>query len=178
MLHMIHIIVVIGAIALANAGRAANLASDDASDPAYSGVWTNGSNGGVGFGAWQLFITGYAGHLIQDSTKNGDGQDDGVSNGIAGDGDINTGSPAKLAWGMSAIPGSSATAIRPFTGGALDLGQTFSLNCDNGSVQDGGRVIVSLLDSSSNPVFSFFFDGGATHYQYSNSSGTTTTSIG
>jgi hypothetical protein len=172
------VIAIIITFALANDAWAANLAADDASDPAYNSGWLNGSNGGYGFGAWQLSAIGVAGHLIGDSTTNADGSDDGNVNGVAGDRDINTGSPATKAWGMFADLDDSATAIRPFTGGALNFGQTFSINFDNGFVRFGGRVAVSLLDSSSNPVFSVFFDGGTTHYQYSDSSGTTTTSIG
>jgi hypothetical protein len=91
-------ITAISALALASATWAANLASDDASDPAYSGGWTNGSNGGTGFGAWQLSTFGTpAGHFIGNSTNNADGADDGLYNGTAGDSDINTGAIAPVA---------------------------------------------------------------------------------
>jgi hypothetical protein len=44
--------------ALARQSSAANLAFDDASDPVYTNGWFSGSNGGYGFGAWQLVISG------------------------------------------------------------------------------------------------------------------------
>jgi hypothetical protein len=93
------IIAIIDTFTLANAAWAANLAADDASDPAYNSGWLNGSNGGYGFSAWQLSVSHLfdVGHLIGDSTTNADGSDDGNVNGVAGDRDINTGSPATKA---------------------------------------------------------------------------------
>jgi hypothetical protein len=180
-------ITAISALALASATWAANLASDDASDPAYSGGWTNGSNGGTGFGAWQLLTVGtMSGHFIGDSTKNADGADDGNVNGKAKDNDINTftGSGQPVAWGMYASEigfGSatnSATAIRPFTGGPLNSGQTFSIDFDNGYVNGKvGQIRLSLLDGNFNPVFSIFFIGGPSNYGYSDAFGSANTTI-
>jgi hypothetical protein len=107
---MKRVIAILGALALANFAWGANLASDDASDPAYSGGWTNGSNGGSGFGPWQLTTIGFiAGHFIGNSIQNADGSDNGNINGTASDSDINTGTIAPVAWGMFAIINGNTT---------------------------------------------------------------------
>jgi hypothetical protein len=176
------IIAIIGALALANATWAANPASDDASDPAYGAGWLNGSNGGTGFGPWQLSTFGtIAGHFIGHSTQNADGLDDGNVNGTANDNDITTftGPGQPVAWGMYAdVGGNQAQAIRPFTGGPLTSGQIFSINFDNGYIEPGGRIIVGLLDSGNTPVFQVLFTGGSANYDYIDGSGLFTTGMG
>jgi hypothetical protein len=167
-------ITAISALALASATWAANLASDDASDPAYSGgVWTNGSNGGFGFGPWQLITSGSdSGHYIGDSTNNGDGTDDGNINGTASDSDINTGTFRPVAWGMYAGVGlNSAQATRSFTGGALDYGQTFAINFDNGFIEFDGFIDLALLDAFSTPVLQVAFLGGGAQYFFADAGG-------
>lgn len=107
------------------AGLAA-VAYDDASDPAYSGGWTNGSNGGYGFGPWVLaHPTPATAFGIGPSTENDDGLDDGTIGGLVGDGDIGT---AFRLRGDAGI----ATAGRRFLSGPLGIGETFSIDFDNG----------------------------------------------
>ncbi|MCS6770830.1 MAG: hypothetical protein NZ740_02250 [Kiritimatiellae bacterium] len=102
---------------------AANLAYDDASDPAYSGGWTNGANGGYGFAPW---VIPYAGTntltFVQSSTVNGDGDSNA-------DGDIDT---AGVAWGLASELGLFMVAYRPFTGGPLQPGQSLNVAFDTG----------------------------------------------
>ena len=126
-------------------GFAASLASDKASDPAYSGGWTNGSNGGVGWGAnpWVLVIGSTQGtnspttHFISSSTNNNSSGD------TNGDGDINT---AGVAWGMLGN-GQEVDAARFLNGGGLVNGQKFVIDMDNGAIVPGGEEVGFLLQS-------------------------------
>ncbi|MCS6772325.1 MAG: hypothetical protein NZ740_09930 [Kiritimatiellae bacterium] len=156
---------------MATVAHAANLAADDASDPAYSGGWGVGLNGGYGFGAWILVppqptnaMSSSHGFYIGSSTANADGWDDASINGLHGDLDIDTGASSPAAWGMYANTFLSAFAIRPFTGGPLSSGQTFSVDFDNGYIQSGGEVSLGFLDADSNFVFRVYFTGGLTNY--------------
>jgi hypothetical protein len=112
---------------------AAALASDNAADSAYSGGWASGSNGGTGFGVWAFASggTSFSGRYIG-STGQGN-----PSFGLYAD---NTG-------------GSTYTADRPFTGGALAIGQTFSIDLGHTSfVSAGGNIGINFL-AGSTPVF-------------------------
>lgn len=156
---------------------AASPAFDSASDPAYhpGGVptWTNGSNGGYGFGPW-FFQTnipsgGFAGHFIWTSTENGNGVDDGNVNGQASDGDIDTAIPAgNGAWGLYAggDVSSWSIALRPFSG-ALASGDVFTVDFDNGSIVNGQAIHLALMSSFFQPAFRLTFVGGDTFYQIS-----------
>ena len=147
-------------ISVANAS-ASLLGSDSASDVAYNGGWTAGSNGGTGFGAWS-FVTspgGNKGNFVGTSANNGDG--DGNSSG-----DINT---ANRAWGIWANGGGEIYAVRPFTGGALAVGQTLTIDMDNGFIDSGGVVGVRLTSSlttltNATREFEFRFVGGNSTY--------------
>ncbi|HAV12107.1 MAG TPA: hypothetical protein DCX06_01240 [Opitutae bacterium] len=112
-------------IALTSTGAFALTASDDASN--YGSGWTDGSNGGSGFGLWSLNnndgggIAPFAGNFIGDST--------------AGAGDINTG--ASQSFGLYANPGAAfSTAIRSFSSALTTNDQfsfNFAVNFDNGN---------------------------------------------
>jgi hypothetical protein len=88
------------------------LASDSATDPAYSGGWSAGQNGGYGFGAWSFNGT--------DATPAGTYQG------------ISTSSSLGTSWSLMANSSSSglANAGRSITGG-LQAGQTFQLTLQN-----------------------------------------------
>ena len=98
-------------------------ASDTAADPTYNNGWTDGSNGGFGFDPWAITtnndnIDHFAGTFI------GDAGASGVNPAI------NTGGRA---FGMYAnvignTSGASVSAQRNFTGGPLQVGQSFSLD--------------------------------------------------
>jgi hypothetical protein len=140
--------------------HAALVATDNAAASAYSGGWSNGSNGGSGFGEWSLSGSSTSGFFVGSSTENDNG-----NALLAGDtSDIDT---AGNAWGMYANSGTSATAARDFTGGALAVGQSFSLAYDNGNIATGSADVFNLIDSSNNTLFQFGFAGGASNYFYS-----------
>jgi hypothetical protein len=117
--------------------------------------------------------------LIASSTLNGDGLDDALVNGTLLDGDIDTGNPP-VAWGMLAnFGGNFARATRPFTGGALAPGQTFSVNFDNGDFYPEGRYTLALLDALNSPVFEvrLYASFSPLNYQYYDALGISTSSL-
>jgi len=127
----------------------------------YSGIWTNGSTAGSGFGPWQFSPptnNGNVFYYIQTSTLN----DSGGSPGN-GSNDINNGG---LAWGITALNSTLANAIRPFPG-ALTNSQTFQIDMDNGNITAGGSVGFSLENSSAQAVWQYFFTGGSNTYSIS-----------
>jgi hypothetical protein len=106
-------------------------ATDQAGNAAYNDGWQSGDNGGTGFGAWQLSaqINGNnAGFFVGDSDNNGCFNDGFGVCPPCGPG-INT---AGKAWGLYANTSTLAEAIRPFAGGAILAGQSFSIDMDNG----------------------------------------------
>lgn len=102
------------AAAIGSAAHAQNLtASDNASDTNYpGGNWTTGSNGGQGFGPWNLYGTGSHGHFVGNST-------------LQGFGDVNSDGSAFGMWGNPAGDNYS-NAERPFVA-PLAAGQSFSI---------------------------------------------------
>ena len=149
------------------------IAFDSASDPAYGGGWTNGSNGGYGFGPWNLSHPSPSTTFgIGPSTANGDGLDDGVYNGVPSDGDIGI---ALRLQGTNF----TATAGRLFSSGRLAIGQTFSIDFDNGDYGYETRYAIQLYqtDSSFNPVdlaFELFLHLGSFYGYLDTGFGTTT----
>jgi hypothetical protein len=113
--------------------QAATPASDDAADPAYDDGWQSGDDGGTGWaGGWFLATNGAdepgeAGHQVESSTLNGDGDSDAS-------GDIDT---TGRAWGLftqyatGTVP-PQASAFRYLDNGSLEIGQTLSLELDHG----------------------------------------------
>jgi hypothetical protein len=162
-------------IAISFNAHAAGLASDSAADAAYNDGWQTGDNGGTGFGAWSLTSIGPSGFFTQTSTGNGFGADPG------NDGDINS---AGRAWGTYASldgPNSGvALATRAFTG-ALDEGQTFVIDMDNGFIQNSsnpaGTVGFSLQNSAGREKFWFQFTGGDSTYKIIDGTGAVDTGI-
>jgi 1,4-alpha-glucan branching enzyme len=124
----------------------------------YTGIWTNGSAAGSGFGPWQFSPptnNGNAFYYIQTSTLN----DNGGSAGNGGN-DINNGGTA---WGMTALNSAVANATRPFAS-ALTTAQSFQIDMDNGNITSGGSVGFSLENGSAQPVWQYFFTGGSNTY--------------
>ncbi len=107
-------------------------AADDASDPSYTGGWATGSNGGTGFGPWTLTGSGVLGsttngYFIGSSLNNASGAGPGID--VAG-----------KSWGIYANSANFTAAYRAFATGSLAVGQTFSLNMDNGLIDAGQPV--------------------------------------
>jgi hypothetical protein len=125
-------------------------------------AWNSGDNGGFGFGAWALSVTGgNAGHFMFRSPTNGDGD---------GNGDFDIDTPANVngrSWGMFANSGHQANAVRPFPRAMLP-GDIFRIHMDNGWIEGGGLVGLTLEDSLSNDRLSVLFRNGFGDYRYDN----------
>src|SRR5882724_9118001 len=116
--------------------KAAAIASDNACNSPYGGTnWSNGQNGGTGFGAWSLFQTNNGTWSFLTSTASNNG------NGCSSGGGIN-GACGK-SWGAFAGNGAIANARRAFTGlpSALQTNQSFSFSIDNGYVNNSGGAV-------------------------------------
>jgi len=180
-------------LCLATSAWAANAAGDNASSYAYNPAnWPNGSNGGFGFGPWALSVSvgGAGGFFIQSSTLNGNGLDDGIVGGVAGDGDIDTTlgpspdvapwPPANVtdprSWGMW-NGGGVTDAIRPFTGGPLGLGQHFQVDFDNGFVPSGATVGIGLYNAANQALWEVFFVGLGGTYINNDAGGAVPTAV-
>ena len=81
------------------------VASDNRGDSAYASGWNSGTNGGTGFEPWSF---------------QGSGQFVGIS-------------PIGKAWGFETT--SLSSAGRSFSGGALTVGETFSVEMDAGPLR-------------------------------------------
>jgi len=173
--------------------QAANPAFDNASAWAYNDGWQTGDNGGYGWAPWSLTTSlSTSGHFIWDSTKNGNGLDDGIVGGLAADSDINTtigpvpdqsGDPDPnttdpRAWGMWANGGAQADAYRPFTGGPLGIGEKFRMDFDNGYVDTGGSVGLGLQNAAGQTLWEVFFAGGGNFYMNNDAAGVVATTVG
>jgi 1,4-alpha-glucan branching enzyme len=135
----------------------------------YSGIWSNGSQAGTGFGSWQLSPTtnnANASYFVQSSVMN----ENGGSPGNGGN-DINS---SGVAWGIMAQNGVVANATRPFPS-SLTSGQSFQIDMDNGNIASGGSVGFALQNASGNSVLEFYFQGGGANYTINagSTSGTT-----
>ncbi len=136
------------------------LASDAATQAAYSAGWATGDNGGSGFNGWLLSTTGAnAGHFIADSTAN-----------------TNLDVAAK-AWGLWANSGDQANAWRPL-GRPLQSGDTVQLAFENHWVETGSSVGISLLNPEGQYLFEFVFTGGNANYTLNDSLSARDTGIG
>jgi uncharacterized repeat protein (TIGR01451 family) len=114
---------------------ASSLAIDSASDPAYNGGWTTGSNGGVGWGSsW----TNYIGSTVSNTPST---HFIGSSTNTGGNGAIDT---SGKSWGLQGN-GQGVYAERGFNG-PMTNGQRFVISMDNGYVPS----------NSSNPEVGFF----------------------
>jgi hypothetical protein len=145
------VVTVAGLMALsAGAAQGALVASDNASDAVYNDGLQSGDNGGTGF---QPFILENGNAFI------GNSQNNGFQNG-------NINSAGDEAFGQY----DTQTLTRPFTG-ALSVGQTFSIDFDNGFLGNGEVAEVRLANASGAQLFSFGFTGGEQEYQIDDASG-------
>ena len=128
--------ITISAVIAGTEGGLITNANDSASNAAYSGGWTNGSNGGTGFGPWTLYNDANAGHFAS-------------SNG----------------WGFWSHEGTNLSeAIRPFSS-ALAIGQTFHARMKNGWIwEEGGSVGFALRSTNGATLWELFFNGGNNYY--------------
>ena len=131
-------------------------AADRGASAVYADGWATNDNGGAGFGAWRFY------------TSSGDGGQNGLFMGTGTA--VNIGTPA---WALYANSGQMAEAKRLLTN-ALAVGQTFSVQLDNGYINTGGGVGVALQNGGGDDLWKVYFNGGDTYYSISGS----TTDVG
>ena len=134
-------------------------ATDIASNNQYTNGWSNSFNGGSGWlSGWALTNSStnisHNGHFIGDSSTNGNGD-------INSDGDINT--TYDKAFGLYANNGEIAAAVRKASS-SVAVGQTVSLDLDNGYIDSSGTVGIGLQNELGENRFEFYFVGGQDHY--------------
>ncbi len=134
--------------------------TDAASDAVYDPSWDSGDNGGTGFGSWSLNINGNAGHFVGSSTGNGNGDTNA-------DGDINS---SGKAWGMYANSGGLSEAFRSIIS-PLGAGTSFSIDMDNGFIDNGSTVGLALQNDAGTNLFEFLFIGGGSEYIINDNTG-------
>lgn len=144
-------------------------ASDSACGSGYSGSgdWT-GNNGGTGFGPWFFkTVGGSGGGFYRGSCTNN------AAHNTAGN--IDTTCSGAFSWGMyaggSTVGANLARISRTFTAGstptnALQVGQIFSIDFDNGFIATSGSQGFSLQNSSSNDIVQFRYIGGGSPNSY------------
>jgi hypothetical protein len=120
---------------------AASNAADNASNATYSGGAYNGLNGGSGFGTWS-----------EGDFAGATGGFEGSYVGASGDGATSFGMFASATGDSGSTADSTVTMTRPFTGGALAAGQTFSISLGVNSVAKGS-VGLNFINGASATVF-------------------------
>jgi len=140
------ILTIVTTLAVNFSALAANLATDDASSAAYTSGWVVGSNGGSGFQAWSFDLNNGATFRTSDVVASGAFIGDSTQNGRDS---IN--SSGNKAFGLYAnVPNGNeafVSAYRKFSGGALSVGQTFSIDYSQ-SWNTGNRGINFLAGGS------------------------------
>jgi hypothetical protein len=129
-------------------------------------LWYGHTNAGWGSGN-QWIASGSGSTYVSSSEGNGGAV--GTNYCLSSAGNIN--SPNGLAWGIYG----PETMTRTFPA-ALTSGQIFQINMENGYVGNG-KFGFALTNSTGNLLFSFYFQGGQSDYQYTDSGGTHTTSL-
>ena len=114
---------------------------------------------GWGAGGWSI-NDGNGGHFIGASTGNG-------------------GSPSiGTAWGLWNNGGTTTEASRPFNG-SMAIGQTFTIDMDNGGVDNsGGAVGFGLRNAANQNRLEFYFRQGQANYKLSAGAGEVDTGLG
>jgi hypothetical protein len=131
---------------MAGAACAASVATDNAGNYSNPTGWTG--NGGSGWGgAWTFTTSANSGDFLGDSTTNGTSPSGGINSSNA------------LAWGLFANTSTTSDATRPFSG-SLSVGQTFSIQMDQGFQDAGSTVGLGLQNSSGQNLFEIYYIGG------------------
>lgn len=137
-------------LAIRAGGPLGVIATDTASNSAYSGGWAAGSNGGSGYGAWASNSSATnAGTFVSSAPE------------------IDTSGSKSL--GLFANSGSIADFSRAITGN-LQIGHTLAFDIDNKSIQTGGSDGITLK-AGGTIAFEFFFNGGNADYSVTDSTG-------
>lgn len=133
------------------------LAIDNAADPAYSGGWPGGSNGGRGYGPWTLTasspIQGAGdGFFIGFSTNNGGFASPGI--------DVNGKS-----WGIYANNNNYTAAYRPFLS-PVPVGGTLRVDMDNGYISSNSAVGFVLRNGNAAASYTNYNTGSRLEFLY------------
>jgi hypothetical protein len=141
-------------------------AADNAGDPAYSGGWANGSNGGTGCSPWTLTASGVPG-----SASNGFYIGTSITNAFGTSPGIDT---AGQSWGIYANGANFTAAYRGFNH-SVPVGGTVKLDMDNGFIDTGnavgfvlrnGNANGSYTNYNSNARFELLYIGGDSSNSY------------
>lgn len=143
--------------------NAATLAADEAADPVYDSGWGDGSNGGDGWGPWQLTPASGGGFFTAASTGNAGGSSGGIDTG-------------GRAWGLWSTNGVTE-ATRLLEGSSLGVGQILGVAFDNGYVNGGKSVGMALQNAAGELLWEFYFSGGDTRYTVHDGSGSRATPV-
>ena len=161
---------------------------DDASDSEYTNYgWESFAGGGTGFGFWEFASEtdgGYAGAFWQNNPDNGvDNIGTSAGSPVAPDGAV---------WASYANKGNYAdksSQYRDFNSPLSAAGDSFSVSFENGFVDPGGKVGVSLRDRavdsynetpdgfSDEALFQFYFQGGDGNYTLVDATGEVDTGV-
>jgi hypothetical protein len=131
------------ALAIIGTATAQTIASDNADDAAYPTAWTNGSNGGTGFGPWAITTSANAGVFTGNPANDGMG-----TNGID-----------TIAFGMYATGTGYANARRSFSS-PMKVGDELSFYWAMNWDANGGNKGFDLLANDSVKVLNIN-NGGA-----------------
>ena len=149
-------------VGAASSAQADIIAQDNAGDSVYSGGGNfNGLNGGMGFLPWMVTPTGNSGTngaFIGDATQN--------AGGTQGANGVNINSSGGKSFALYANDFYNGLATRPLAS-ALSVGQTFSLDFDNGYIDNGATTGFQFGNASVGNGFYFYFQGGANNYRIS-----------
>lgn len=130
-------------------------------------TWTAGSNGGFGFQPWRFTPAGgntnNYGWFLASSNGNGSGAGPGID------------SANNTAFGLYGNSSNSPVAARFFVA-PMSIGNTFSIEFDNGFIDTGMRDEI-VLRGGGFPMFVFGFTGGNQFYDISDASGAVMTTI-
>ncbi|MFH0907463.1 MAG: hypothetical protein V1929_01710 [bacterium] len=127
-------------------------AFDSGAGSVYADGWVTNDNGGYGFGDWQIY------QQSTNANENGRFMADSAA--------VDIGTPA---WGLYANSGNLSEAKRLLTN-AMSVGQTLGVKLDHGYLNSGSGVGVALQNSSGDTLWQFFFNGGDTNYNITDSS--------
>ena len=136
-------------------------ANDGPTNSAYSSAWASGSNGGTGFGPWELgrLNDGWGGHALFGSTV------------------FNVPASFGGAFSLWASGEGSSTAQRDFSR-PLTTADTFMIQFDNNWIEPGKSVGFALADSNGTKRMEFYFVGFEMNYRIRDAAGERVTSLG
>jgi hypothetical protein len=159
------------------AGTVTTQAFDNAAQSAYSGGWTNGSNGGFGFDPWTLTTSTNNGNdngfFVGSSTNSAAGASPGIdTNGQS--------------WSLYANSGNTSVAYRAFAS-SVPIGGALKIDMRNGYIDTGGidgfalrhgNVTAGTTNYNSGARLQYYFVGGGSYYTVVDSRGASSTGIG